>query len=354
MLKDLKYLLAFIPTACAYLAVFWGGAWSFAAIIFAFIGIPLMELFTSNDGDNLTSEQENSKLINRFFDVLLYLNLPLLYLLIWFYFNRIAEGGLEVYEMIGMTFSVGVVVGSLGINVAHELGHRNTWYEQVMSKALLLSALYMHFFIEHNRGHHLKVATVEDPATSRYGENIYAFWFRSTINSYLDAWKLEATRLNREGAAVLSLNNEMLRFQLIQIGYLSIIGLIFGWQMVLFAIAIAIVGFLQLETVNYIEHYGLERKKMPNGRYEHVQPHHSWNSNHDMGRIFLYELTRHSDHHFKANRKYQVLRHFEEAPQLPTGYPGSMLIALVPPLWFKMMNGRVKTEVNRVELSLDY
>lgn len=352
MLKDLKYLLAFIPTACAYVAVLWGGAWSYSAIIFAFICIPLMELFTSNDGDNFASERDTPGWLDRFFDLLLYLNVPLLYGAILLYFMRIAAGGLEAYEIIGMTLSVGIIVGSLGINVAHELGHRKTWYEQLMSKALLLTALYTHFFIEHNRGHHLKVATMEDPATSRFGENLYAFWFRSTIYGYLNAWKLEATRLNREGKAVFSFNNEMVRLQLVQVAYLTTIGLVFGWQMVLFAIAIAIVGFLQLETVNYIEHYGLQREKLPNGRYEHVKPHHSWNSNHDMGRIFLYELTRHSDHHFKASRKYQVLRHFEEAPQLPTGYPGSMLIALVPPLWFKMMNSRVKSEVNRVELAL--
>ncbi|MFT4761251.1 MAG: alkane 1-monooxygenase [Paraglaciecola sp.] len=352
MLKDLKYLLALIPTACAYIAVLWGGAWSFAALIFAFVGIPLLELFSFNNGDNYGSERKPSKLLDRFFDAMVYVNVPLLYVLIWLYFNRIAAGGLEVYEMVGMTFSVGIVVGSLGINVAHELGHRKTWYEELMSKMLLLTVLYTHFFIEHNRGHHLNVATVEDPATSRYGENIYAFWFRSTVYGYLDAWKLEAVRLNRAGQSIVSLNNEMLRLQLIQVAYLAVVGFVFGWQMVLFAVAIAIVGFLQLETVNYIEHYGLEREKMANGRYEHVKPHHSWNSNHDMGRIFLYELTRHSDHHFKASRKYQTLRHFEEAPQLPTGYPGSMLIALVPPLWFKMMNSRVKTEVNRVALAL--
>lgn len=352
MLKDLKYLLAFIPTACAYIAVLWGGAWSFAALIFAFGGIPLMELFTANDGDNHPAEQEDSRVVNRLFDVLLYLNVPLLFMLIWLYLNRISVGGLEIYEVVGMTFSVGIIIGTLGINVAHELGHRNTWHEKLMSKILLLSALYMHFFIEHNRGHHLHVATKEDPATSRYGETLYAFWIRSTFYSYLGAWKLEATRLNRAGQSVFSLNNEMLRFQLIQLAYLGTIAFVFGWQIMLLAIATAVVGFLQLETVNYIEHYGLQRKKMKNGRYEHVQPHHSWNSNHDMGRIFLYELTRHSDHHFKANRKYQVLRHFEKAPQLPTGYPGAMLMALVPPLWFGVMNPRVKREVSRVELTL--
>ena len=134
----------------------------------------------------------------------------------------------------------------------------------------------------------------------------------------------------------------MIWFQLIQVAYLVGIGLYFGWSVVPFAIAIAIIGFLLLESVNYIEHYGLRRKKMASGRYETVKPHHSWNSNHEMGRIFLYELTRHSDHHFKATRKYQVLRHFDESPQLPWGYPASVLMAMVPPLWFRVMNPLVE------------
>lgn len=351
-IKDLKYTLAFIPTTLAYLAVLWGGIWSFGTVIFAFFCIPLFEVFTNNDGDNHAPEEESTRIVNLIFDVLLYLNIPLLYGLIWLFLNRISAGGLEMYEMVGMTLCVGIIAGGLGINVAHELGHRDTWYEQLMSKILLISTLYMHFFIEHNRGHHLNVATMEDPATSRFGENIYAFYFRSTIYGYLNAWKLETNRLTRAGHSFYSWHNEMLRFQVIQLAYLGSIGFLFGWQIMLLTIAVAIIGFLQLETVNYIEHYGLERKKLPSGRYERVQPHHSWNSNHDLGRIFLYELTRHSDHHHKANRKYQILRHIEEAPQLPTGYPGAMLMALIPPLWFKVMNSRVKNEVNRVELAL--
>ena len=142
----------------------------------------------------------------------------------------------------------------------------------------------------------------------------------------------------------------MIWYSLIQISYLLLVGLYFGWMMVPFAIAIAIGGFLMLETVNYIEHYGLRRKKLASGRYEPVQPHHSWNSNHEMGRLFLYELTRHSDHHFKANRKYQVLRHFEEAPQMPYGYPAAMILSTIPPLWFKIMDRKVM-EYNQMAIS---
>jgi len=212
----------------------------------------------------------------------------------------------------------------------------------LMAKALLLTALYTHFFIEHNRGHHKHVATDKDPASARFGESIYAFWLRSVTGSYRNAWRLESKRLQRQGLPFWSWRNEMIRFQVYQVLYLALVGLIFGWQMIGYALAIAVFGFLLLESVNYIEHYGLRRKEIAPGRYEKVQPWHSWNSNHEMGRIFLYELTRHSDHHYKASRKYQILRHFDESPQLPFGYPTSIVISLIPPLWFALMNGRVK------------
>jgi alkane 1-monooxygenase len=199
----------------------------------------------------------------------------------------------------------------------------------------------MHFFIEHNLGHHKNVATDEDPASARMGENMYAFWWRSVKDSYLGAWRLEAERLKKAGLAPYSVANHMIWFQMIQIIYLILIGLFFGFTGILMAIGFAIIGFLLLESVNYIEHYGLRRQKLASGRYEPVLPKHSWNSNHELGRIFLYELTRHSDHHYKSTRKYQVLRHYEEAPQLPFGYPMSILVASFPPIWFRMMNKRV-------------
>lgn len=230
----------------------------------------------------------------------------------------------------------------MGINVGHELGHRSTKLEQTLAKMLLLPALYMHFFIEHNKGHHKNVGTDADPASARRGELIYTFWWKSISGSYLHAWLLERERLRKEGQPFWSLKNEMLIFQFLQLFYLGAIGVFLGWQMALYALGLALVGVLLLESVNYIEHYGLRRKLLANGRYESVGPAPAWNSDHDLGRIFLYELTRHSDHHYKATRKYQVLRHWEESPQLPIGYPGAIVLSLVPPLWFALMNKRVK------------
>lgn len=341
--KDSKYLLAYVAPLSAFAAIYYQGIWSFSTVILAFAIIPLLDYLVPYSDQNLTEAEEVSKLSTIVFDWLLYLNVPMLWILLWYFFSTISSGGLEIFELVGMTLSVGIIVSTVGINVAHELGHRVKRSEQLMSKTLLLSALYMHFFIEHNRGHHKNIATDEDPASSRLNESLYSFWIRSTFGGYQSAWNLESNKLKKQGISFFSLKNEMLVFQLIQVAYLVLVGLYFGWFVVPFAIIIAIIGFLLLETVNYIEHYGLRRKKLPSGRYENVTMQHSWNSNHEMGRIFLYELTRHSDHHYKATRKFQVLRHFDESPQLPYGYPGSMLISFLPPLWFKLMNDKIPT-----------
>lgn len=340
-MNNLKYLAGYIPILSTCISLYLQGVWSYFAIVIVFGFIPLIEIYTPKSTLNLGKEEENNILLNRFFDWLLYLNLPLLYSVIIFYFIVLTSVDLATYEIVGLTLSVGIACGSAGINVAHELGHRKKNYERILSQMLLLPELYMHFYIEHNLGHHKNVATPKDPATSRFGENIYTFFVRTVTQSYVSAWEIQKQLLKKEKQPFFSFSNKMLVFQFIQFAYLFVIGYVFGWQMIGFAIAIAVLGFLLLETVNYVEHYGLVRKKLPNGRYEPVQPHHSWNSNHMLGRIVLYELTRHSDHHFKASRKYQILRHFNESPQLPYGYPASMLMALIPWLWFRKMNKEV-------------
>lgn len=342
MWRDIKYLIAYIAPAAAFLGIYWQGPWSFGSMYVGFVLIPFLEFFTPRSAENISPEEEPERAASPFFDLLLYANIPILYGLLFYYFNTLAAGGLETYEVVGMTLSVGLIVGTIGINVAHELGHRSTRQEQLLAKVLLLSALYTHFFIEHNRGHHRNVATDEDPASARLGESLYAFWVRSVSGGYRNAWALERERLEKLGNVVWSWKNEMVRFTAYQALYLLAIGLLWGWYMIGYALAVAAIGFLMLESVNYIEHYGLRRRKMPNGRYERVSPCHSWNSDHELGRIFLYELTRHSDHHYKATRKYQVLRHFDDSPQLPMGYPAAILLSLVPPAWFKVMNKRVE------------
>jgi len=339
--NDLKYLMAYLMPLVAILGLSQQGLWSPGSIYVAFVLIPLLEQWLPRSPLNLDAETEREKLKSRFFDWLLYLNVPLLYGVIVYFFYVISTRELTTFEQLASVLNVGILVGTIGINVAHELGHRTRNLEQTLAKVLLLPGLYMHFFIEHNRGHHKHVATPLDPASARKGQPIYAFWIVSVLGGYRNAWRLEAKRLERKGKDFWSGHNEMIRFTFIEAAYLTLIGWIWGFGMIGFAIAIAVVGFLLLESVNYIEHYGLRRREVAPGRYEKVSPLHSWNSDHELGRIFLYELTRHSDHHYKASRKYQVLRHFGESPQLPLGYPASILMSLVPPLWFRFMDERV-------------
>lgn len=335
----LKYLLAYIVPLSVLLSIYLGGYWSYAALVLLFGLLPVLELLTKEDKKNLVALEESIAAADRFYDFLLFGLVPFQLFVLAYFLHRVGEEGLFLHERIGMITAYGMACG-LSINNAHELGHRKTKYEQGLSKLLLWTTLYMHFFIEHNRGHHNHVATDEDSASSRYGENVYAFFLRTLWGSWISAWKLENKRLVKEGKNQWTIENEMLRFLMLQLLLISSIGLYFGWIVLGCFILGASIGILMLETVNYIEHYGLRRKK--NGkRYERTLPIHSWNSNHPIGRLILLELSRHSDHHFASNRKYQTLRHFDESPQMPTGYPGMMLLALVPPLWFNVMNKKI-------------
>lgn len=341
-MKDVKYLFAYFIPLSACFALYFQGLWSWATVVLAFFIIPLGELVLPSSTANVSPEEEKELLRHRLFDWLLYLNAPLLFAVAGWYLYAVANQSLSLAELLGLTFSTGIIVGANGINVAHELGHRSNRAEQTLAKIMLLPALYQHFYIEHNRGHHKNVATEKDPASARRGENVYAFWLRSVAGSWHSAWALERERLKKSGKPVWSRANEMLRFSVFQSAWLTAIFAVFGWKGLAGALAIAVVGFLMLETVNYIEHYGLRRRLLPSGRPEPVLPAHSWNSDHELGRIMLYELTRHSDHHYKSTRKYQILRHIDESPQLPFGYPASMLLALTPPIWFAVMDARVE------------
>ncbi len=336
-MKDLKYLFAYTPFIFAFAGLYLQGYWTYATFVFAFGFVPILDQVMNSSTYNYTKEEKNERLKQRFFDWLVYLNVPLVLSVVVSYLFVIYTQPLAVYEQVGLFFSVGTVMGA-SINIAHDLGHRQGKFEQLLSKITLLPNLYMHFFIEHNRGHHKNVATDLDPASSRKNELLYTFWFRSTIGGYLSAWDLENSRLRSEGKSVFSLQNEMIWYHVIQIAYLVTIFLLTNAFTTLMAVGIATMGFLILETINYVEHYGLRRKKKASGRYERVQPQHSWNSNHEFGRIMLYELTRHSDHHFLGSKKYQVLDHHAKAPQLPLGYPGMMILSMIPPLWFYVMN----------------
>ncbi|WP_445386372.1 alkane 1-monooxygenase [Robiginitalea sp. IMCC44478] len=340
-MKEFKYLAAFSIPLTAWVGISLGGYYAFLTPVYAFVFIPLLEMLLPEDPANTSPAEKAADGINPVFDWLLYLNIPIIALLLGFAFNNIANSVHPIYEYIGIAFSVGIVLGTNGINVGHELGHRKSGIERLLGKILLLPSLYMHFYVEHNFGHHMHAATPEDPATARYNQSVYSFWITSVIRQYVNAWKIQIKLLQSGNKHFLSLENNMFWFSLFQTGYLLLLWAVFGIEIVGFAILCAVIGFLLLETVNYIEHYGLLRKKLPSGRYERVEEIHSWNSNHLVGRIVLYELTRHSDHHYKSSKKYQLLDYHSKSPDMPFGYPTSMVLALIPPLWFRIMNPRI-------------
>ncbi|MFY0627174.1 MAG: alkane 1-monooxygenase [Reichenbachiella sp.] len=337
----LKYTAVFIIPLLTVFSFVSNGWLTFSTVIFSYFLIPSLEFLFSSNTSNLDKTEYDKLKDQRIFDYLLYLMVPIQFALLFFYLVTVSSVNLTTLEFVGMTMSMGLNCGVLGINVAHELGHRNGKIDQFLAKLLLMSSLYMHFIIEHNRGHHKYVSTPEDPSSARKGELVHFFWFRSIFMAYRSAWRLEANRLGKVSVLSFMLKNEMLRFQIYQLLLLLAIFWVFGfWPMVGFWFA-ALLGIIQLETVNYIEHYALTRKKVSDDRYERVQPWHSWNSNHAVGRAMLFELSRHSDHHYLANKKYQLLDHHDGSPQMPTGYPGMMLLAMIPPLWFKVMHRKL-------------
>ncbi len=340
-LKSLKYISPLIIFLLAWLAFTKTGWLTWSPTIYAWIFIPLSELIIQPNKKNMSRAEEELSKKDKFYDYLLYLIVLLQFISLYIFLTSLKTTSLSWWETTGRIASMGLLCATFGINVAHELGHRINTYEQFFAKALLLTSLYMHFFIEHNKGHHKNVATIKDPSSARYNESVFAFYFRTIIFSYLSAWKIANKEMKKKKISIFNWRNEMLQVQIIQLSFITIILLLFGWPITIYFFIAATIGFLLLETVNYIEHYGLQRKQNKDGTYERTMPHHSWNSNHILGRLMLFELSRHSDHHYLASKKYQILQHHEDAPQLPTGYPGSIILALFPPLWFYIMNKKI-------------
>lgn len=340
-MKKLKYLTIYLlPLTVAF--SFTGEGWlTLLPLVVFFLLIPLAELFLKPDARNLDEKERELAAKDPFYDWLLYSMIPIqITFLAWFLLTF--QSANSTLELVGRTISMGIMCGVIGINIGHELGHRKNRYEQFLGELLLLTSLENHFLPYHNRGHHNNVATPEDPATARKNEWLYLFWIRSHFGSFIQAWQIEFDRMQIIGKSKFSIQNKMLIYTLVQILVCALIFLIISPKALLFFLIVSAGGILLLETVNYIEHYGLLREKRENGTYDRVRRIHSWNSNHVFGRVVLFELSRHSDHHYKPDRPYQLLETHEESPIMPTGYPGMMLLALLPPLFFKVMNKKIE------------
>jgi alkane 1-monooxygenase len=326
--------------AWGYVELFdWPGFWFFAPIL-VFGVFPILDavigMDPSNPPDSILKWLEQ----DRYYRWVTYVYIPIQYAGTIFACWLWASGDLSVFESIGLAVTIGVVNG-IGINTAHELGHKRDDLERWLSRIALAPTGYGHFFIEHNRGHHVRVATPEDPASARLGESFWAFLPRTVVGSLRSAWGIEAARLDRMGKRHLSIHNDIVTAWAMTAALFAGMAIIFGPVVLPYLLLQAVLGFSLLEVVNYLEHYGLLRQKKEDGRYERCRPEHSWNSNNVASNVLLYHLQRHSDHHANPTRRYQALRHVDEAPQLPTGYAGMIVIALVPPIWRRLMDHRL-------------
>jgi alkane 1-monooxygenase len=303
--------------------------------------IPLLELLTG-PYYSVPDQQQSRQLEQQVY----YRLLPMLYvplqLAVQFYSAYlVAQPEVSLVAKIGLSLAIGHACGAIGITVAHELGHKKSWFERLLSKVLLVSVSYGHFYIEHNRGHHVRVATFDDPATSRRGESVYSFIPRAVIGSYIHAWLLEFARLKQFSYARLGWHNQMLWFTALPLAIALTLGLVFGPWAAAFFIIHSVMAFSLLELVDYVEHYGLTRKQDASGKYEPVGPQHAWDSSAWLTNGILFNLQRHPDHHLNPTRRYQALASTQQSPQLPTGYAGMVVLALVPPLWRAVMHPRL-------------
>lgn len=348
-LKKIGYFSAFIIPALTILGFYLGGIANISTLIFVYALIPAIDVAVGRDYNNIPKQAAKAVANDYYYRFITYcwtyFQLAFLIWAVWV----VSTSQLTIFEWVTFTIAVSLSTGGIGITVAHELGHKKSKIEQFYSKVLLMTVSYMHFFIEHNKGHHVRVSTPEDPATSRENESFYAFWWRSVTQGYLSAWEIENKRLERKNKSKFSIHNQMIWFTLLPFLFgfaltFSVSAIIgeFTWIPLAFYFAQSFLAFSLLEAVNYVEHYGLRRKKLDDQRYERVAPHHSWNANHMVSNFFLFQLQRHSDHHFNAIKRYQVLDNYETAPQLPAGYPTMILLALFPPLWFRVMNPKLQ------------
>ncbi|THH36605.1 alkane 1-monooxygenase [Aliishimia ponticola] len=251
---------------------------------------------------------------------------------------------LSTLERILVFFGVGVVTGTVGINFSHELMHQTNKLERWMADILLSMVLYSHFRSEHLLVHHRYVGTPRDAVTARYNEGFHRFYPRVLRESLTSAFRAEAHRLEKTGKRWTDAANPFWRYWALQATFVVLALLLGGWSGLALFLVQAGTAIWQLELVNYVEHYGLTRKHLGDGKYEHVRPHHSWNAAHRVSNWLLINLQRHSDHHYKPDRRFPVLQNYSnsEAPQLPFGYPIMTIAAMIPPLWRRVMNPRVR------------
>lgn len=330
-----------IPGICACILLAGGSKiWALVPLCFYYIVIPILDMVIGEDTSNPPEEVVEELSNDQYYRLLLHLSVPVFYFSFLMAAIAVATLDLPIWAFVMLTWATGVASGS-GLTVGHELGHKHNKFDRFSAKVVNSLTGYSHFCIEHNQGHHVMVATPEDPTSARWNENIYAFAIREIPATAIIAWNMERKRLERKGLSFWHWRNDLLQGYAITLVMAVVLIALLGWIMLPFILLHHAIGWLQLTFANYVEHYGLLRDKKENGRYVPCEPIHSWNTNHIVSNLLLFHLQRHSDHHANPMRPYQALRNFEELPSLPSGYPGSFILAAIPPLWFKVMNPKV-------------
>ncbi len=308
--------------------------------LYVFLIIPVLDILVGEDPYNPPEEISNEMSKDRFYDFVIYATVPFFYLTFFATMWFICTQDLPIWSLVLLLIGTGTLSGG-AINLGHELGHRTDRLNRFWAKLALGLSGYGHFAIEHNRGHHVNVSTPNDCASSRMGESVYAFACRELPGAFKGGWAHEQRRLAAKGLPAFHVQNELLQVYLWTTAITIGLCMWLGWQLLPFILIHHFFGWYGLTQVNYIEHYGLLRQQKPNGKYEPCQPHHSWNTNHIVSNLMQIHLQRHSDHHANPMRPYQALRNFPDLPRLPSGYPGCLGLAAIPPLWFKVMDPRV-------------
>ena len=338
----LGLIVPLLPFAAGGMVAATGSAWWWwLGPVLVYLLMPLLDTVLGRDSENPPEEVVKQLDADHFYRWVTYAYIPVQYgALVYGCWVWSSDQSMSWFAKLGLAITIGVV-GGVAINTAHELGHKHPRLEQWLSKIALAQTGYGHFFIEHNRGHHANVSTPLDPASSRFGESFYEFLPRTVVGSLRSALRLERQRCQRTNTPFWSLRNEIFNAWLMTVVLFGALIAVFGTSIVALLLVQAVFGFSLLEVVNYVEHYGLLRRQKADGRYERCKPEHSWNANHAASNMVLYQLQRHSDHHANPTRRYQSLRHFDDVPQLPTGYAGMIVCAYIPPLFRKVMDHRV-------------
>lgn len=314
--------------------------WLASGLVFAYVGVTLLDMLVGEDVHNPPEAIIEQLASDQYYRALLYLYIPLLYFNFFLVAHTIATVGIPWWAVAVLAYHCGAVNGA-ALTVGHELGHKQSRLDRFAAQVVNALPAYAHFCLEHNRGHHTEVATPGDPASAKMGENVYAFSLHEQFGGIRRGARFERERLARKGLGFWHWRNEILQgYALTALIWIAVMA-IWGWAMIFFLLVQTYVAWWQLTLANYVEHYGLLRRRQNDGRYEPCQPRHSWNTNHIVSNVLLFHLQRHSDHHANPLRPYQTLRDFDELPRLPSGYPGCFMLAMAPPLWFRVMDPKV-------------